>query len=90
MQAEVRAARNLAALKAIEAIRMHAAANDRQLPQSLADVTIVPVPNNPATGQPFPYQYDAAQGAATLDVPPMGERPASHDGKRYVIKLEAE
>jgi hypothetical protein len=69
---------------------MHAAANNRQLPQSLADVTIVPVPNNPATGQPFPYRYDAAKGEATLDVPPAGGRPASHDGKRYVITLETE
>ena len=52
---------------------------------SLSDVTIVPVPKNPATGQPFPYQYDAATSAATLDLPAIGN---TRDGKRYVIKLK--
>lgn len=85
--AEVRAARNRAVLLAIEAIRMHAAAAEGKLPATLAEVTIVPVPINPATGQPFPYQLDAARGTATLDVPPVGGLTPRQDAKRYVIRL---
>jgi hypothetical protein len=51
-------------------------------------VTVVPVPNNPATGQPFPYQYDAEAAAATLDVPPVGNLTPRQDGKRYVIQIK--
>jgi len=88
MQVEVRTARNLAALQTIEAIRMHAAVGGK-LPAALVEVTIVPVPRNPATGEPFPYSFDAATGAAKLDVPPVGNLTPQHDGKRYVIKLKS-
>jgi len=87
MQAEVRMARNQAALETIEALRMHAAGGGK-LPASLADVTIVPVPQNPATGEPFSYSLDAATGTATLEVPPLANMTPQHDGKRYVIKLK--
>ena len=86
--AEMRSARNPAALQAIEAIRMHAAATGK-LPASLAQIDIVPVPLNPATGQPFVYVLDAAAGAATLEYPPTGNLPARHDAKRYDIRLKA-
>ena len=89
MQAETRAARNFAAVQAIEAIRMHAAASGGKLPATLADVTIVPVPANPATGQPFPYNFDAAANQATLEVAPTGDLTPQQDGKRYVIRLKA-
>ena len=56
---------------------------------SLAAVTVVPAPNNPATGQPFVYTLDAAAGTATLDVPPLGNMTPQQDGKRYVIRLKA-
>ena len=87
LTASLRLPRNLAALQTIEAIRMHAAAGGK-LPASLAEVTIVPPPFNPATGQPFPYSYDAATGAATLDLPPLGELTPQQDGKRYVLRLK--
>ena len=86
--AEMRSVRNPAALQAIEAIRMHAAATGK-LPESLAEINIVPVPLNPATGQPFAYKLDAAAGTATLEYPPMGNLPARHDAKRYVIRLKS-
>ncbi len=88
LQAEVRMARNLAALQTIEALRMQAAASGGKLPASLADVTIVPVPKNPATGQPFTYTLDTAAGAAAIDVPPLGGLTPQQDGKRYVIRLK--
>jgi len=88
MQVEVRMARNLATLQTIEALRMHAAASGGKLPKSLAEVTIVPPPPNPASGQPFPYSVDAT-GAGTLDVPPIGSLTQQQDGKRFVIRLKA-
>jgi hypothetical protein len=90
MQAETRNARNLATVQAIEAIRMHAAASGGKLPKSLAEITIVPVPANPATGQPFPYTLDAAANQATLEVAPIGSLTPQQDGKRYVIKLKGQ
>jgi hypothetical protein len=84
--AEVRNARNLAALQAIEAIRMHTAVNGA-LPATLSDITIVPVPPNPATAQPFAYKLDASAGVATLDVPPSASRQARYEGKHYVLRL---
>ena len=47
--------RRIAALRTIEAIRLHAAANDGRLPATLADIHVVPVPDNPTTGKPFVY-----------------------------------
>lgn len=87
IQAEVRSARGFASIQAIEAIRMHAAATGK-LPATLSEVTIVPVPDNPATSQPFPYKFDAATNTATLEVPAIAPLPPRHDAKRYVIRLE--
>ena len=47
--------RRIAALRTIEAIRLHAAANDGHLPASLADIHLVPVPDDPITGKTFQY-----------------------------------
>jgi hypothetical protein len=87
LRTEVRMTREYAALQAIEALRMHAAASDGKLPASLSVVTIVPVPKDPASGQPFLYKYDADSGEATLDVPPMSGWPARGIAKRYVIGM---
>ncbi len=57
---------SIAADRAIEAIRMHAAQNGGKLPRSLADVSVVPVPNNPWLGTPFPYKVEGDK--ATLEV----------------------
>jgi hypothetical protein len=59
-----RSDRELAALTAVEALRSYAADHDGQLPAKLADVTETPVPENPATGEPFEYQLE--NGKATL------------------------
>lgn len=62
-----RTRRQIAALRVIEALRMHAAEHDGQLPATLAEVSCVPVPDNPATGEPFLYQLDGA--TAVLELP---------------------
>ena len=85
--AEIRSARNFAALQVIEALRMHAAGTGK-LPATLAEVTVVPVPVNPATGQPFAYTFDAISETATLEVPASPGQQPRHEGKRYVIRLE--
>ncbi len=56
--ADVRMLRRLAILQAIEALRMHAAANDGKLPEKLDQIKVVPVPDDPGTGKPFEYRLE--------------------------------
>lgn len=70
--------RSIAALRVIEAIRMHGAVHDGNLPEKLADITDVPVPIDPTTGEAFIYRRTGK--TATLESP-GGER----DGLRYEI-----
>jgi hypothetical protein len=60
--AQMRLDRQLDALRTIEAIRLYAASHGGKLPASLAEITEVPVPLDPATGKPFEYKL---QGMAT-------------------------
>src|SRR5262249_10492651 len=53
-------------LRAIEALRMHAAEHGR-FPDKLEDVTVVPVPRDPYTGKPF--EYSGGGGVAKLSTP---------------------
>jgi hypothetical protein len=75
MASSLRTDRHIAALRVIEALRLYAAAHDGQLPESLDQIKEVPVPEDPATGEPFIYR--AADSAAILhglraDLPPPG------------------
>jgi hypothetical protein len=54
--AQARLERKLAALRVVEALRLHAAANGNQLPDRLEQVKVVPVPDDPVTGKPFTYE----------------------------------
>jgi len=81
--ANLRIERRLTLLMAIEALRMHAAKNG-QLPDKLDQVTIVPVPNDPGTDQPFEYQRDGQ--TATLVSRVAGE-PLETTGIRYRVTL---
>ncbi len=56
--AQARLERKLAALRTIEALRMHAAAHEGKLPDKLDEVTVVPLPNDPGTNKPFGYERD--------------------------------
>lgn len=76
----------IAGLRVIEAIRMHAAANDGKLPRSLEAITVVPVPDDPSTGKPFHYRLE--DNKATLDVPAPATQPV-RNGKRYEITIAA-
>lgn len=54
------------ALKTVEALRMHAAANGG-FPQTLDEISVVPVPNNPITGEQYVYRLDGS--TAVLELP---------------------
>jgi hypothetical protein len=61
--------RSLAALRVIEALRMHAAVHDGKLPDKLDEVTEVPVPDDPGTGRPFEYNREGATATLVSVVP---------------------
>jgi hypothetical protein len=56
LTATARLDRRLAAQRCIEAIRLYAATHDGKLPAALADITDVPVPDDPMLGKPFVYE----------------------------------
>jgi hypothetical protein len=68
--AQIRLDRRVAALRVVEAIRLYAASHDGKLPEGLNQVTEVPVPEDPATGNPLYYRRDGA--AAVLTMPELG------------------
>jgi hypothetical protein len=83
--ATTRTDRHINLLRVIEALRIHAAAHGK-FPQKLADVTEVPMPLDPYTGQAFQYRRDG--DAAVITAPPPGkDRPHEGNSRRYVITL---
>jgi hypothetical protein len=84
LAAQNRLDRRIAALRVIEALRMHAAANNGQLPEKLSDVKVVPVPNDPGTGRPFEYRREGRGATLTGRIP--GE-PLDKNGLRYRITV---
>lgn len=53
---QARLDRHITLLRTIEAIRMFAADHSGQLPASLAEITAVPIPSDPVTGEGFIYR----------------------------------
>lgn len=82
LSAQTRLERDFAALRTLEAIRAHLAESG-SLPEQLSDITVVPVPVNPVTNEPFEYRL--ADGQATLEVPPVRKGLSPLLGKRYVL-----
>ena len=56
--AVVRADRQIAVLRIIEALRIYGASHEGRLPEKLADITQVPVPVDPATEKSFEYRLE--------------------------------
>ncbi len=77
-----RTERRVAQLRALEAIRLHAAASG-QLPKELADIKKVPVPNDPMTGKPFVYEL--VEGGFTLT--PNDPKATAHLGHKYEVAM---
>jgi hypothetical protein len=76
-RADARGRRTIAALRVIEAVRLYGAAHDGNLPEKLAEITDVPLPNDPTTGNPFIYQRTGT--TAILESP---------GGKQYGLRYE--
>lgn len=53
-----RSERANALLRLIEALRLYAAAHEGRLPETLGDITAVPIPIDPITGKPFEYRRE--------------------------------
>jgi hypothetical protein len=68
--------RKLAALRCIEAIRLHAASHDGELPAQLGDIREVPVPADPLTGKPFVYHQAGNKATLAGDQRALGAPPA--------------
>ncbi len=83
VEASYRTDRRIAALRVVEAIRMHAAETGK-LPSSLDEITQVPVPTDPMTGDAFRYRLDGP--TATLSTAPVGT-PHSRNTIKYEITL---
>lgn len=81
-----RVGRRIAQLRVVEAVRLHAALNNQQLPASLDEITAVPVPHDPWTLKPFEYRVEG--NTFRLFAPaPAGETPAPHTAHEYVVTL---
>jgi hypothetical protein len=84
--AEMRTERRIASLRAVEAVRLHAAKGNGKPPAKLSDVTTVPVPTDPTTGQPF--EYTVSGNTFTINVPaPAGEKANQGNSWKYVVTL---
>jgi hypothetical protein len=81
--AQVRFERKIAAVRAIEALRLHALKGGK-LPGKFEQVTIAPVPNDPGTGKPFEYECDGQTAILSSRIP--GE-PLEMTGLRYRLTL---
>jgi hypothetical protein len=82
-EAMARTDRSIAALRVLEALRMHAASHDGKLPATLNDIKEVPIPLDPMTGNPFLYRLDK-NGATLYAAPPT---PAYGTHSAYVYEL---
>jgi hypothetical protein len=77
--------RRFAALTCVEALRQYAARNGKW-PDTLDDVTDVPVPVDPVTGKPF--EYKVQDDVATLATPPVpGVQGSPPSAVKYELTL---
>lgn len=75
---------NLEALQCVEAIRSYAASHSDQLPQTLADLKELSLPQNPMTGEVFRYTRTAATAVLESPAPAGGKK----GGLRYEIVVK--
>ena len=71
-EAETRTLMTYNRLMTLEAIRMHAAGHNGNLPDSLADLDPVPALNDPYTGKPFGYDIEVIKGKKTVTLTAAG------------------
>ncbi|KPK80502.1 MAG: hypothetical protein AMJ81_12000 [Phycisphaerae bacterium SM23_33] len=76
--------RKIAALRCIEAVRMHAAAHGGQPPAELSEIQLVPIPADPITGKGFGYKVVGDTVMLEAPAPPGG---SPDDELRYELTL---
>jgi hypothetical protein len=76
---------DLAMLQCVEAIRSYAASHGGQLPQTLAEIKEVSIPNDPMSGAAFRYTRTGATAVLESTVPAGGEK---RDELRYEITVK--
>jgi hypothetical protein len=81
---QVRLDRRIAMLRAVEALRLHAAAHGGQLPDSLDQVTEAPVPLDPGTGNAIEYHRDGATATLLSRLP---SESTEQTGIRYRVTI---
>jgi hypothetical protein len=86
LAAPVRVQRKVAALRCVEALRLHAAAHGGKLPSKLEDITEVPVPIDPRTGKPFEYRLEGNK-AVLVGPTPADEKPALNTSIQYELTM---
>lgn len=84
--APIRLERQFAALRVIEAIRMHAKANEGELPASLEDIKVAVVPIDPLYDEGFIYKVDG--DTAILETRPRPEMQRRHDTYQYKLRIK--
>lgn len=75
--ARLRLDRRIAALRTIEAIRLHVTEKGK-LPERLEDITVVPLPTDPLTGKPFEYRREGAAARLIMSAPPPIPKTTGH------------
>jgi hypothetical protein len=83
-EAQARMDRQLASLRCVEALRLHADAQGGKLPATLAEVRAVPLPTDPLTGKGFDTLYKVDGAKAVLDIPAMPGQPPT-TARRYEL-----
>jgi hypothetical protein len=83
--AQGRLEQRIALLRAVEALRLYAAAHDGKLPEKLSDVP-VPLPPDPFTGKPFRYEFDGTT-AHVRGTPPAGQEKVPGYNIHYEVVI---
>jgi hypothetical protein len=86
-RAQGRLDQRIALLRHVEALRLYAAAHGGRLPEKLADVTEVPLPDDPFTGKPFHYHLDSTT-AHLRGSSPRGEEKNPAFNIHYEISVQ--
>ena len=84
--AQARLDQRIAMLQVIEALRLHAAANDGKLPGALSEVKL-PLPIDPISGKGFNYKLDGAT-AILKGTPPKGSEKIAVYNIRYELTIK--
>jgi hypothetical protein len=85
--ARARLDRDVAAFRVVEAVRVYADGNGDRLPTSLGEIKSVPVPDDPATGQPFVYAIKGDSAILTSRRRPWLPAKLPDETTRYEITL---